>query len=295
MRSYKWMAAVAVVAGAGVGAWLWLHGPEAPHVGDSQTTVAAGAAGVPVAELARRLGWNPTEPATPYDGKQQELTVYVPPATLPAKPRGLLVAVQLGAAHAPPTLRVKAILKQSNLILVSCNANGLSPPQQAQRLLDIAAQFQQRYAIDPRRIYLMQTDASHFVPFAVADMYTGFISLRKLILYEDFRTETKDGPVTSTPHDKHRPQDAMIALAKRRPFVLLMDPRADPDMTLYRTGMIAQLSRDGYEHVETIPIAPDENRYPGFTGDWFRRAIRFLDSGGLDSQDMSASKPATGA
>lgn len=290
MRSLKWVTASAAVVGLAVGLFLALRGSATPQTGDFQTTVTPDASGVPVSELARRLGWGSGEPVGTYDASAQQLVVYVPPDYAPAKPAGLLVAVQLGTGHAPPTLRLKALLNQSNLILVSCNENSLSPPRQAQRLLDIAAQFRSRYAIDPQRIYLVETDENHFVPFVVADVYTGFISLRKLILYEDARTETKEGIVVSSPHDKHRPAEAMIELAKRRPFVFLMDPETDPDMRFYRDAIIEQMRRDGYGRLEKIPIGSDENRYPAFTGDWFGRAIHFLDGAGGEPHDAAATK-----
>jgi hypothetical protein len=291
MRVLKWIAGSAAVVGLTVGLFLSLHGSAIPQTGVYQTTVTPDTSAVRVSELARRLGWGSGEPVGPYDASARQLVVYVPPDYTPAKPAGLLVAVQLGSGHAPPTLRLKALLNQSNLILISCNENSLSPPRQAQRLLDIAAQFRGRYAIDPKRIYLAETDENHFVPFAVADVYTGFISLRKLILYEDARTQTKEGTVVSSPHDKHRPADAMIALAKRRPFVFLMDPETDADMKFYRDAIIEQMNRDGYSRLEKIPIGSDENRYPAFTGDWFGRAIQFLDGAGGEPYRPAALKP----
>jgi hypothetical protein len=246
--------------------------------GDFTTALPGHAPSSNPAELARRFGMKPQECTSVYDPAGEQLLVHFP-ANPGAQPPGLLVF--FNKLHAePPSAALKDSLDELHLAFVSPVEPMIGATDRAALALDIADAFQKQHTIDKRRIYLMEVEDTNFVAFTVADAYTGYVSLVEMILYEKVLIRRKDGAGFFEPHDTHVPAASMLALAKRRPFVFLVDPEVAADETFgeNRRFLPAQMTHDGYAHITSIKVETGENRYPKFSGTWMKRAVAFLDA-----------------
>jgi FimV-like protein len=157
-------------------------------------------------------------------------------------------------------------------------------------LLDIAQTMKADYAVDKTRVYMMEGDESNFVMFTVGDVYTGYISLSKLVLYERYRFTKGDSWVEVWPHDTHVPDASILALAKKRAYAFVMDSASFPDAMNYaiQRAVPSQLARDGYEHVQIFNCEANQSHYATYSGDWLKRCIAFLDE---SQKQASGEKP----
>lgn len=253
-------------------------GDEPAKTGDFEWSLTAHSPNSNAAEMCRRFGYKPDEVTDIYSISDPHLFVYVPADYNAAAPPGLFVLLN-DQPVAPPSSELKTLLDESHLIFVAPQDSNIGTANRAALLLDIVENLQKAYSLDKRRIYFACTEEDHFLPFAVTDVYTGYISLAKFILYGKVLKLGTRG--WFEPHDPAVPSKSMQALAHRRGFVFLTDPELAANDTwgkVYRRSLAARMGQEGYAHVQLIDVAKGENQYPNFATDWFKRAIRFLDS-----------------
>lgn len=269
----------------------WADAPEPAKSGEYETTLKDRSPLSAPAEIARRFGAPASETSSDYDLAQMPVTFYVPAAYKAAAPAGLLVFLNNQGTDAFPAA-LKPIIDEKNLIGVSIKNPALAPWQKAGLLLDIAAGAQAKYAIDKKRIYLIDVEENNFVPLAVADVYTGFISTLKWVHNGPVMAAWHGHVVPFTPHDPHKMQPKLVSQAKRDAFVFVYDPKTQETLPepirASNPAVPATMLREGYQHVKVIKTPPGDAQFPDYKGQWLSDAIVWMDA------MVGSSKPAAG-
>lgn len=264
---------------------------QTPQTGEFDTTFTEKPPEAEPAAMRTRWGWKPEEGGFEFDLAQYVMRVYVPPNYSAASPPGVLAVMADGPTETVPDV-VKSICDASNLIFIASKQSGQYVAEQAVVLLTAAHWLKKQYTLNERRMYLVVgvEDNNHMI-YTLPDAYTGFVTTRKTIYYNDVKLIGRPNG-EFRPHDTHKPAASIIALAKTRSFVFVIDPTVSDDdvFHLYRKSIPAQMAREGYQHVKTLSASAADTTYPQWSPDWLKAAIQFLDS----TQNASGARPLPG-
>jgi hypothetical protein len=198
-----------------------------------------------------------------YKIQDQQFAVYVPNDYEKSKPLGILVCeVPDGMAEIDPSLQ--SIMDRHRLIMVGTQANHPVLGMGAGLSLDAVYNLEQRYAIDPSRIYLWGAGLwTEPIGWGTADIFRGDTYIWWIGWFR------KTG--TIPPIFKINPNPKMLQLAMTRPQVLAFKP--NPSEAYYRKVVAAAMTDDGFEHVfvEQTPEAGD-------TAQWFDQMLKLMES-----------------
>ena len=77
------------------------------------------------------------------------------------------------------------------------------------------------------------------------------------------------------------PDPALMAAAKTRGFVFAVDPVVQPDSQedTIRRGTVTWMAKEGFQHVQPVPVAVGQSRYPNIQPEFLNSAMEFLDMG----------------
>jgi len=128
----------------------------------------------------------------------------------------------------------------------------------------------QRYAIDPRRVYVFGSDlefAAQRASLNYAEVFSGGFWLG----YHIYRP-VKTGQGTMWSPKLPKPDPKSLALAKTHPFVLASLQESE-QWVRWPTAF----KGDGFKFIKTMTITTKQYHYPDFATDWLPDVLKHLD------------------
>jgi len=233
------------------------------------------------AELARRLNLKPAAMGKDYDLSAQPYKIYVPTNYDPATPCGLIVYLGYKDSVSTP-LTWNDLLNKHHLIFITpvCHSGNQYPNpvprwESVGLALDAVYNLKKEYAIDPKRIYLMDFNLlGTQTAMAVADVFTGSVIIYDVSYFH--RLETSNGLFYSQPTFSP-PPPPLMEMAQREPIFFggTGDATYEQDMAV----KLRNMREDGFAHLMETPLNNmDDVHYPWFKAQWFEeKALPFLD------------------
>jgi hypothetical protein len=221
----------------------------------------------PLSEYSRlldRLGTTKDEAGPDYDLKDQPFVVYVPPDYDGSTPFGLMVqSFQDGSQEIyKPTYPV---LNAHHLIVIATKNNHLPLATNLGVCLDAVFNMQQRYAIDPSRIYLMGLSKPIMpIGMCTGDIFTGDVYIWWFTFYGPWNGMVESAPI------KYKPSAASVRLVRSHMQVVEFNPEQKREMT----SVPGTLRQDGFDHVFGATMAEKDFLEPA----WFEQVIKELES-----------------
>jgi hypothetical protein len=229
-------------------------------------------------KLVERLGTTKDVAGPDYDLNEQPFAVYVPAAYDGSAPYGLLVQNFQDGSNgiAEPTF---PLLDAHHLIAIATERDHLPLATNLGLCLDAVYNMQQRYHIDPSRIYLMGL-SKPIMPIGMCsgDIFTGDV----YIWWFDFYG-TIPGMIMPDP-TKYKPTARSVMLAKTHMQVLEFNP--DQKVEARIPGALRQ---DGFDHVFGATMDKKDFLDPP----WFAQVLEKLDSVHASPVRLSTGTPAT--
>ncbi|HTW95679.1 MAG TPA: tetratricopeptide repeat protein [Tepidisphaeraceae bacterium] len=232
------------------------------------------------AELGRRMKLTLAAMGKDYDLSSRLFKIYVPTNYDAATPCGLIVYLGYKDSVSTPPLWDE-LLNEHHLIFITpvCHSgnqypNGVPMWQSVGLALDAVYNLKKEYAIDPKRIYLM--DFNNFATLealATADVFTGSVIIYDLSYYH--RLVMSNGEYYIEPTFA-LPPAPLTEMARREPmfFADTGDASYDEQMAL----KIRTMREDGFAHLMEMTLNNmGDVHYPMFKAEWFEeKALPFL-------------------
>jgi hypothetical protein len=254
--------AAAVAASASDGGSLQVRSPPKPSRPSApiKATVALTrrAPLSSLAEIQRRIGYadaDVSQPDEDYLVVAESFDLYVPASYRAEQPAGLLVWIEAGDVPAlpPPYERV---LEQQGVLWAAArrSGNGRKPPVRVNLALDIVADVQSRYRIDPRRVWVGGFSGGARSASKAALLYPEVFTGGIFVGAADYVREVgPDGAGRRWSSNMPRPDLQRVAASKPHGFVLIVgehDPNRDYMLQVHREYL-----RDGFRNA-TLALVP---------------------------------------
>lgn len=254
------------------------EGPEPGRTGSFTVTFSESDPRSSLKVANRRLGKSGKFVPDEYDFKlaDESYQVFVPENYDGTKSHGLIAWISSGPKGSVPG-QYEALMEKHRLIWIGANMSGNSrQPHWIRAMLAIDAVFnmKQLYKIDPERIYVSGVSGGGRMSSMVAppypDVFTGGAC------YVIGCNPIRHIPIDDNkgfPGFWHEPDPAIIALAKKRRFVLLT---GSGDYNKPGTKRVYEAYRkDGFPHVTYLEEPGLDHAMP--SPEWFEKAILTLD------------------
>jgi hypothetical protein len=215
-------------------------------------------------KLLDRLGTTKDEAGPDYDLKDQPFVVYVPPDYDGSTPFGLMV--QSFQDGSPEIFKPEyPVLNAHHLIVIATKNNHLPLATNLGVCLDAVFNMQQRYAIDPSRIYLMGLSKPIMpIGMCTGDVFTGDVYIWWFTFYAPWNGMIESSPI------KYKPSAASLRLVQSHMQVVEFNPEQKQDMT----SVPGTLRQDGFDHVFGATMSEKDFLEPV----WFEQVIKELES-----------------
>jgi hypothetical protein len=254
--------------------------PAAVKTGDFDVTFTERSPLSAMGEIARRLRLKDAEMGDDYDLSKRPFKALVPTNYDATVPCGLIVYLGYKDSTATPA-NWKPVMEKSHLIFITpvCHSGlerGPSVPawESMGLALDAVHNLKKQYAIDDRRVYLMDWGVNGtLVALAASDVFRGFI-----VGYDQdwWQPVLKPDGTYFVPAFVLPPRTVYLS-AKEHPF-FLFDDQSDEDQREVALKASA-MKVEGFEHVMQVGLsAYGDAHYPNLRVEWFeQQALPFLD------------------
>lgn len=231
------------------------------------------------------------KPGADYDLGAEKFMIHVPADYDPASPIGLIVLLNYKDSDAQLNDGSLKILDDHHLAMITrCKAGG-DPINRGGAALDAAFNMQQRYKIDPARIYLFHFNSKDNMEDVTGQrLFTGFPEVFSgAMLYDanKFWLPLKTNHNSAYPANlAPPPPPSQKTQAGKHPLVLTFNGPDDEFIGLLSKGWTSQ----GFRSTKTMKIGIDDFHYPNYTPGWFTETIEYLDA---HKPAAPASRPTT--
>lgn len=202
-----------------------------------------------LAEIQRRFGYadaDVSEPDEDYQVAGESFELFVPGSCRGEQPAGLLVWIDAGEVPALPPL-YEAVLEQQRVLWAAAlrSGNRRKPPVRVNLALDIVADVQSRYRLDPRRVWVGGFSGGARSASKAALLYPEVFAGGIFVGAADYVREVgPDAAGRRWPSAMPRPDPQRVAASKPHGFVLIVgeqDPNHDHVQQVHREYL-----RDGF-------------------------------------------------
>lgn len=238
-------------------------------------------------ELRARLGVRDGKIGA-YDVTKEKFRTWVPKTYSHAEEWGLLVWVDPGNGPGLPAAW-EAVLAKHKLLAVSAHNSGNNRDvfDRFRLAIDGNWNMQQRFRIDPRRVYIAGFSGggrvSSFLAVSYADIFAGAICVCGVNFHTDIV-----GPSGKGWRRNFAPPEEVLKLAKPDSrFVLITgekDFNRENTAAVYEDGF----RKEGYSHAVYLEVPGMAHSVPG--AEWAERAIKFLDDPKSEREAVPAGK-----
>lgn len=209
-------------------------------------------------EIQRRIGYSDAEVSEAdedYVVSAESFDLYVPASYRADQPAGLLVWIDASDVPTlPPTY--EPVLEERRVLWAAArrSGNGRKPPVRVNLALDISADVQSRYRIDPRRVWVGGFSGGARSATKAALLYPEVFAGGIFVGGADYlRHVGPDAAGTRWASNMPRPDPQRVAGSKSHGFALIVGDQ-DPNLA-FMLQVHREYLRDGFRNV-TITVVP---------------------------------------
>jgi hypothetical protein len=261
---------------------------DAPQTGNYVTTFTQRSPLSSLKTMTARMKLDKT--AKDYDPSEEKWSVQVPADYTPDKPMGLIVQLIFRDKDSFLNADCTKLLADRNIAFVSRQHGGGDPVAKAGEALDAAYNMQQKYHIDPTRLYLF-----YFVPITNHDetvglqLFTGYpdvFSGAMIHNIQDFWTPMRAANGGVYPVKVPPPPPQYRTAGAKHPLVLQL---SGPDEA-FTTMLGKAWGSQGYKWVKCTSVDLEAVHYPNFNPEWLGGVIDYLDQHKVPTTRPAATK-----